>query len=271
MERLALFTATRFIYKAVFQVVIERHSTEYPSLHTLSSPSKPHPPTLLHLLFCLTPPFPQHTYIHTIPHLNPVLFPIQFHPAFFSASTVLDLCPNWFEAYLLAQMHAKFDSLHSVVLLSSLAHSLPLPHCVLPKLLFSRCNEHQPKPSWSSSQRSSDQPPSRNSDTFSWKKEHMKITFDQILRYCKCHFLWMTGGIIFYTSIKETENSKETPTVKAPSPRNGLPSRKARITVQFSAKMFVLTSYYTFFCSCKQESRVLMRLGEGIHLNSKEE
>lgn len=81
----------------------------------------------------------------------------------------------------------------------------------------------------------------------------------------------MTGGIIFYTSIKETENSKETPTVKAPSPHDGLPSRKTRITVLFSAKMFVLTSYYTFFCSCKQESRVLMRLGEGIHLNSKEE
>lgn len=81
----------------------------------------------------------------------------------------------------------------------------------------------------------------------------------------------MTGDVIFYTSIKETENSRETPTVKAPSPHDGLLSRKTRLTVLFSAKMFVLTSYYTFFCSCKQESRVLMRLGEGIHLNSKEE
>lgn len=52
-------------------------------------------------------------------------FPIQFHPAFFSPSSVLDLCPNWFEAYSLTQMHAKFDSLHSVVLLSLRAHSLP--------------------------------------------------------------------------------------------------------------------------------------------------
>lgn len=81
----------------------------------------------------------------------------------------------------------------------------------------------------------------------------------------------MNERIIFYTSIKENENSKETPTVKAPSPHDGLASRKTRITVLFNAKMFVLTSYYTFFCSCKQESRVLMRLGEGIHLNSKEE
>lgn len=82
----------------------------------------------------------------------------------------------------------------------------------------------------------------------------------------------MTGSRIFYTSIKETENSKETPAVKAPSPHDGLSSRKTRITVLlFSGKMFALTSYFTFFCSCKQESRVLMRLGEGIHLNSKEE
>lgn len=46
---------------------------------------------------------------------------------------------------------------------------------------------------------------------------------------------------------------------------------KKRIMVLLSAKMFVLTSYYTFFCDCKQESRVLMRLGEGIHLNPEEE
>lgn len=52
-------------------------------------------------------------------------------------------------------------------------------------------------------------------------------------------------------------------------PHDGLLSWKTRITVLLSAKMFVLTSYYTFFCSCKQESRVLMRLGEGIHLNPK--
>lgn len=76
---------------------------------------------------------------------------------------------------------------------------------------------------------------------------------------------------IFTHQIKETENYKESPTVKAPSPHEGLLSRKTGITVLFSAKMFVLTSYYTFFCSCKQESRVLMRLGEGIHLYSKEE
>lgn len=53
-------------------------------------------------------------------------------------------------------------------------------------------------------------------------------------------------------------------------PHDALLSWKTRIMVLLTAKMFVLTSYYTFFCSCKQESRVLMRLGEGIHLNPKE-
>lgn len=95
-----------------------------PPSYILSSPPQPHPPspavsssTLLH------PPSPKHTYMHAIPPLNPMSFPIQFHPAFFSPSSVLDLCPNWFEAYSLTQMHAKFDSLHSVVLLSLLIRS----------------------------------------------------------------------------------------------------------------------------------------------------
>lgn len=118
MKRRALFTATPFIYRPVFQVVIEGHSTKHtPTLLTpTTSPTSP-----LHLiLYLTTPPHPlnTHTHIHTIPPLNPMLFPIPFHPAFFSPSSVLDLCPNWFEAYLLTQTHAKFDSLHSVVLLS---------------------------------------------------------------------------------------------------------------------------------------------------------
>lgn len=126
MKRRALFTDTPFIYRPVFQVVIEGHSRTPPThTHTLLTPSNS-PTNPLRLIFYLTaPPSPKHTYRYRHnPPLNTMTFPIQFHPAFFSPSSVLDLCPNWFEAYSLTQMHAKFDSLHSVVLLSSLAHSL---------------------------------------------------------------------------------------------------------------------------------------------------
>lgn len=91
---------------------------------TLPTPTNtPHPPPPPSHLLNYTPPSPKHTYIY--PPSHPMSLPIQFHPSFFSPSSVLDLCPNWFEAYSLTQMHAKFDSLHSVVLLSALAHSLP--------------------------------------------------------------------------------------------------------------------------------------------------
>lgn len=149
MKRRALFTATPFIYRPVFQVVIEGHSTKHPpTVLTLSaSPTNP-----FYLILYLTAPphrLNAHTHINTIPPLNPMLFPIPFHPAFFSPSSVLDLCPNWFEAYSLTQTHAKFDSLHSVVLLGELAHSPPhpTPLSVFSKLLsFSRCNKKQPMP-----------------------------------------------------------------------------------------------------------------------------
>lgn len=107
------------------------------TLPPLAQTQSPHPlnlthqPPPSHLLLKRTPHLPNtHTYIPATPSLpppvsHPMSFPIQFHPAFFSPSSVLDLCPNWFEAYSLTQMHAKFDSLHSVVLLSSRAHSLP--------------------------------------------------------------------------------------------------------------------------------------------------
>lgn len=99
--------------------------------HSLLTPSTS-PTNPLHLIFYLSAPsiYQTHIHIYPLPPLcppvsHPMSFPIQFHPAFFSPSSVLDLCPNWFEAYSLTQMHAKFDSLHSVVLLSSRAHSLP--------------------------------------------------------------------------------------------------------------------------------------------------
>lgn len=93
MKRRALFTATPFIYRPVFQVVIEGHYQTPTAPHPLNLTHQP-PPS--HPLLNYTPPSPKHTYTytHTIPPLNPMLFPIPFHPAFFSPSSVLDLCPN---------------------------------------------------------------------------------------------------------------------------------------------------------------------------------
>lgn len=60
MKRRALFTATPFIYRPVFQVVIEGHSTTLPHPpHPLNLTHKP-PPS--HPLLNYTPPSPEHTY-----------------------------------------------------------------------------------------------------------------------------------------------------------------------------------------------------------------
>lgn len=74
-------------------------------------------------------------------------------------------------------------------------------------------------------------------------------------------------NIFAYCLKEKIENWKKT--TKNRQAHDGLPLWKTTIKDPLSPKTFVLTSYYTFFCSCKLGSRVLMRLEEGIHLNPK--
>lgn len=103
------------------------------------------------------------------------------------------------------------------------------------------------------------------------------MKFKDIVKKVECHLCedisteWLVAKPLCILNERIIREIKKNLTVKAHSPMSACFHEKTRIMVLLSAKMFVLTSYYTFFCSCKQESRVLMRLWEGIHLNPKEE